>query len=200
MPDTREIKIGRAEYGILGMNLVDVQPQIEKLINNGSLSLSVSPQSIGIADPAPGVIKTLILDGLIVTNGDTKNAVPVSISKNDGEQVSINPKIEEKKAETGPFDQIQNSIWYGIVALIGTYMAYSIYYIGAKGIGYSVIGSLLAMYVAYLFMKAAFSTSGTLFGVVISIPLQIIFWVYVYSLFYPNSINFDYSQPALPSQ
>jgi len=197
---SKKVMVERAEYGVPGANMVHVQPLLEKLINNGSLSFTVSPQSIGIADPAPGVIKTVIIDGFIVTNEDMKNAVPVHIEKNDGEQVSINPKIEEKKAETGPFDQIQNSIWYGIVALIGTYMAYSIYYIGAKGIGYSVIGSLLAMYVAYLFMKAAFSTSGTLFGVVISIPLQIIFWVYVYSLFYPNSINFDYSQPALPSQ
>lgn len=186
----KELIITKAEYGVPGVNMVDVKDKVTSLINDGSLSFTVSPETFGIPDPAPGVIKTVKIDG-------TLSKVALHVEKNDGEQVSINPKVQATKV-TGPFEQIQNSIWYGVVALIGTYMAYSIYYIGSKGIGSYVIGALLAMYVGYLFMRAAFSTSGALVGAVISIPIQIVFWVYLYSLLYPNSINFEYGAVPPP--
>lgn len=182
----KKLIITSATYGVPGVNMVDVKDKVTGLINDDTVSFTVSPDTFGIPDPAPGVIKTVKIDG-------TLSKVALHVEKNDGEQVSINPKVDATKPVTGPFDQIQNAIWYGVVALIGTYMACSIYYIGAKGIGNYVIGGLLAIYVGYLFMRAAFSTSGALIGAVISIPVQIVFWVYLYSLFNPNSINFDYT-------
>lgn len=185
----KKLVVTSAQYGVPGVNMVDVKDKVIGLINDDSLSFTVSPETFGVPDPAPGVIKTVKIDG-------TLNKVSLHVEKNDGEQVSINPKVEATKPATGPFEQIQNAIWYGVVALIGTYMAYSIYYIGAKGIGSYVIGGILAMYVGYLFMRAAFSASGALIGAVISIPIQIVFWVYLYSLFNPNSINFEYGIPT----
>lgn len=86
-------KILKATYGIQG-NFTDVTKEVQAMINDDSLDFTVSAQSLGILDPAPGVKKTF--QAKVVIN----DGKPTIMSKEDGEQFTINAK--SKKGKSGP--------------------------------------------------------------------------------------------------
>lgn len=63
------IKITKADYGV-GSKLVDVKAAVSSNMRNGELNLIVSPDSLGVEDPAPGQTKQLTI-GYTINNGDT---------------------------------------------------------------------------------------------------------------------------------
>jgi hypothetical protein len=63
------IKITKAEYGS-GSTLVDVRAAVSSNIRNGELNLIVSPDSLGVQDPAPGQTKQLTVS-YTINNGET---------------------------------------------------------------------------------------------------------------------------------
>ena len=64
------LNIQSASYGV-GTTVVDVKHEVVSHINNGKISLVVSPAALGVKDPAPGEIKTLTVTYTI--NGGSKN-------------------------------------------------------------------------------------------------------------------------------
>lgn len=63
------IKITKATYGV-GSNIVDVKAAVSSNIKDGELNLIVSPDSLGVADPAPGQTKQLTVS-YTINGGDT---------------------------------------------------------------------------------------------------------------------------------
>lgn len=68
------IKITKAAYGV-GSKTVDVKAAVSSNIKEGELNLIVSPDSLGVEDPAPGQTKQLTVS-YTINNGDinTKSA------------------------------------------------------------------------------------------------------------------------------
>ena len=68
------IKITKATYGV-GSKTVDVKAAVSSNIKEGELNLIVSPDSLGVEDPAPGQTKQLTVS-YTINNGDinTKSA------------------------------------------------------------------------------------------------------------------------------
>lgn len=68
------IKITKATYGV-GSKTVDVKAAVSSNIKEGELNLVVSPDSLGVEDPAPGQTKQLTVS-YTINNGDvnTKSA------------------------------------------------------------------------------------------------------------------------------
>ena len=52
------LKITRATYGA-GTDIIDVTGAVQKLVKNGELNVVVTPDSLGVTDPAPQQTKTL---------------------------------------------------------------------------------------------------------------------------------------------
>lgn len=81
------IKITKALYGT-GTNTVDVKAGVSSHIKEGELNLVVSPDSLGVEDPAPGQTKQLTVS-YTINNGDvnTKSAY-------DNEAIIVNAPSE----------------------------------------------------------------------------------------------------------
>lgn len=73
------LKITKATYGA-GSKTKDVTPVVSKSVKDGSINLVITPDSLGIQDPAPGELKTLnvsytINDGSVNTQSVRDNEV-----------------------------------------------------------------------------------------------------------------------------
>ncbi len=88
------LKILKASYGIQG-NFTDVTKEAQAMVDDGSINFVVSPQNLGILDPAPGVKKTF--QAQVVINKGT----PTVMSKDDGEVFVINATPDPSK-KSGP--------------------------------------------------------------------------------------------------
>lgn len=77
------IKITKATYGV-GSNTVDVKAAVSSNIKEGELNLVVSPDSLGVEDPAPGQTKQLTVS-YTINNGDTNTK-----SAYDNEAIIVN--------------------------------------------------------------------------------------------------------------
>jgi hypothetical protein len=114
------LTIMKASYGLQN-TFVDVTKEVQQLFQNGELNFTVSAQSLGILDPAPGVTKTLQIQHAI--NGGH----PQLMTKNDGEQVLISVPTVKTPDEKTSIPTFFGSIWYGVAAAIITIIAMSFY-------------------------------------------------------------------------
>lgn len=87
------LKILKATYGVQG-NFTDVTSEIKAMVNDDSLDFTVSAQSLGILDPAPGVKKTFQAK-VVINDGH-----PTIMTKEDGEQFTIS--ATETSRRRGP--------------------------------------------------------------------------------------------------
>jgi len=95
------IKITKAEYGA-GSKMVDVRSAVSQNIRDGELNLVVSPDSLGISDPAPGQTKQLTLS-YTINNGDinTKSAYDNEVIRISAPSEKIASGLDITKAEYG---------------------------------------------------------------------------------------------------
>jgi hypothetical protein len=123
------ISILKASYGTEG-NFVDVTKEVSGLLRDGELDVVVSAQSLGILDPAPGVIKTLQIQYTI--NGGNKNLD----TKQDGQQVKLSaPDVKEK---THKGFNIFTNMYTGIIIFIIGALAIESMHAGTKIFGSSI--------------------------------------------------------------
>ena len=118
------IKITKALYGA-GTTTVDVAKSVLSHVKDGILNLTISPDSLGVTDPAPGQQKTLDISYTI--NGGT--AMQQTLKDNELLMISAPPErratgLQITKAEygyTGNFtdvtDAIQNYVKDGSIKL-----------------------------------------------------------------------------------
>lgn len=95
------IKITKADYGA-GSTLVDVRSAVSSHVQNGELNLVVSPDSLGITDPAPGQTKQLTVV-YTINNGDpnTKAAYDDEVIQVSAPSETIASGLDIKKASYG---------------------------------------------------------------------------------------------------
>jgi hypothetical protein len=124
------LHIIKATYGVTG-NSQDVTSQVESMAsaNNGSLNFSVSPQSFGILDPAPGVAKTFQLQ--VTINGGQ----PGLTIYNDGDTVQVSaPAVPTDTKKAGPAVSALSALWsafmWFIFSLFGFFFFQSSYMVG----------------------------------------------------------------------
>ena len=163
------LKITKASYGVQG-NFIDVTKEVQAMIVDGGLSFTVSAQSLGILDPAPGVKKSFQAQTII--NGGT----PSILSKEDGEQFAISAPAA-KKGSSGPVTgslSIFGYIFYGIAIFLG--IAYVLFTIGSGyQTGLAMGGQIVA--VIFAILAPAFY-----------IPMQI--GIFIYSLVFGGTLIF----------
>jgi hypothetical protein len=81
------LQIVKAEYGYQG-NFADVTDAVQNYVSNGSISMTISPSSVGIPDPNPAKPKILKVDYTI-------NGTSASQSIADGKKFSLSaPAID----------------------------------------------------------------------------------------------------------
>jgi len=158
----RGLTILQASYGLQG-NFMDVTTDIQGLVTNGELNFTVSPQSIGVLDNAPGVIKDLQIQYTI--NKGRKNKQDFK----DGDQVVISapdvPKDKNDKSYTYVFFQ---AIWYSIIIfLVGSFA------LDSKRTGELVFGSTA---LGWIFAAMTIGTFGHFHLFVLPIFVIFIAW------------------------
>lgn len=186
------LEILQASYGAQGATQ-DVTKEVQKLINNGSLSFTVGAQSFGILDPAPGVKKTFQAN--ISLNG----APATLFTKDDGEQMVVNaPTINPSDAPKSPGNQVLGVFWYFLVSLIGSFFVFCAYYFGTYGLKSSTVGLVFAgiVTVATIAFGVAESAAGPigLFVFVLGVGLFQATAVFLVCLFNPDWIDFSYAK------
>jgi hypothetical protein len=176
---TTGLEVVSASYGV-APNFQDVTAEVQKLVQDGDLSFTVGAQSLGILDPAPGVIKTF--QAKVVINGGK----PTILSKDDGELFAVSaPPIKPDAKKSSHFWNIYSSIGYGISAIIAAYLAMSAYQFGKMSFNTGGDSNFF-MIVGIIFGGITLLTYGY-FGI-IAIPII----VFLYSLYNPTGINFNY--------
>lgn len=167
------LEIVQASYGTQG-NFQDVTKEIQAMVKDGNVSFTVSAQSIGILDPAPGIKKTF--QAKTITNG----GLPVIVSKDDGEVFSVSAPTVKDKPKSKHFTNVYSSVWYALIGLFTMYFAMSAYRLGTDGMHSKMIGWMLLLLAivsfGYLGVFAIFSI------------------VFFYALFWPDSIDFSYAK------
>jgi len=189
MAETPGLEVLKASYGVQG-TFTDVTEETKKLIKAGTLSFTVSPQTLGILDPAPGVKKTYQVN--VSLNG----AAPTQFTKDDGEQLVINaPTVPKDEKKDTPGDQVVNVVFYTLASIAGTYFAWSFYSFGTKGLKFWIVGVLGAL--AIVSSTITFSIAGSSFSgggliaFIIGIAYLQFIAVFLISLFFPDYISFD---------
>ena len=124
------LHIMKATYGVTG-NSQDVKSEVDSMAsaNNGSLNFTVSPQSFGILDPAPGVAKTFQLQ-IIVNGGE-----PSLTTYNDGDIVQVSaPPVPTDTKKAGTAVSALSALWsafmWFIFSLFGFFFFQSSYMVG----------------------------------------------------------------------
>ena len=124
------LHIIKATYGITG-NSQDVTTEVESIAtaNDGSLNFTVSPQSFGILDPAPGVAKTFQLQ--VTINGGE----PSLTTYNDGDIVQVSaPPVPTDTKKAGTAVSALSALWsafmWFIFSLFGFFFFQSSYMVG----------------------------------------------------------------------
>jgi hypothetical protein len=189
------LEILQASYGAQGATQ-DVTKETQKLIKDGSLSFTVSAQSFGILDPAPGVKKTF------QANVSLNGAPATLFTKDDGEQMVVNaPTVKPEDAPKSPGSQVLGVFWYFLVSLIGTFFIFCSYYFGAYGLKSPVLGWIFAGVVTIA--TIAFGISESKFGpigllvFVIGVASFQASMVFIISLFSPDWIDFSWSKKVI---
>jgi hypothetical protein len=118
------IKITKATYGV-GSNTVDVKAAVSSNIKEGELNLVVSPDSLGVEDPAPGQTKQITVS-YTINNGDvnTKSAYDEEAIIISAPPARVASGLDIKKAKYGypgnmtdVTDAIRNYISDGLIKL-----------------------------------------------------------------------------------
>jgi len=107
-PPVREadgLKITKAEYGYSG-NFTDVTDALQSQVSNGTISITVSPKSVGIPDPNPSKQKTLQVQYTI-------NGAPTSESIIDGKTFKVSAPAASAVDNKTPSQHLTSGI--GIV-------------------------------------------------------------------------------------
>jgi len=189
------LEIVKASYGVQGA-FTDVTEQTKKLVKDGTLSFTVSPQTLGVLDPAPGVKKTYQVN--VSING----AAPTNLTKDDGEQIVVNaPTVAKEDKKDTPGGQIMNVVFYTLASISGAYFAVSFYNFATNGLKFWILGvlgalSIVSATIAFSIAGSSFSGAGLL-AFVTSIGLLQFWVVYLIELVSPNYINFDYAKKVV---
>jgi len=191
-PSPVGLEVLQASYGAQGATQ-DVTTETQRLIKSGSLSFTVSAQSFGILDPAPGVKKTF------QANVSINGAPPTLFTKDDGEQIVINaPTVNPEEAPKTPGNQVLDVFWYFLVSLIGTFFVFCSYYFGAYGLKSSILGWIFAIIVTVSTLSFGVSESKDgafgLFLFIIAVASFQAIAVFIICLFNPDFIDFSYAQ------
>jgi hypothetical protein len=107
------LQIVKAEYGYQG-NFADVTSAIQNYLSNGSISITVSPSTVGIPDPNPAKPKLLKVDF-------TVNGASMSQSIPDGQKFTISAPPINRDATTPVADSVtsvSSALFSGIWSLI----------------------------------------------------------------------------------
>lgn len=195
MADPPGLEILQARYGD-SMHGVRVTEEIKKLVKNGALNFTVSAQTLGVLDPAPGIKKTC---QVIVSINGGANTV---FTAEDGEQIVINaPTIKKDDGPKSAGSQFTAVIWYILVTFIGTFFTACSYSFGAYGLGSSFLGILFALVVAAISITLGVTQSNAgpfgLLWLVLGaggVPLSIAFMI---CLVDPTYINFDWAKKTI---
>jgi len=184
------IEVKQASYGANGA-FTDVTKEVQGLVQNGTLNFTVSAQTFGVLDPAPGVVKTF--QTLISINGGKTN----TLSKNDGEVFVLNaPEVEVDVEQPSAGVTFGMGLFYFILALMGSYFALSAYKLGIYGFKSKLIGYLVGAIIFGSFVTLGLSgAAGGVIGLLIATPPLIAILpltVFVYSLYDPAGIDFNY--------
>ena len=183
------LEILKATYGS-DQHIEEVTATVKKLVNNGSLSLTVSPQVLGITDPAPGVKKILQVNASI-------NGAPATLfTAEDTKQLVINaPTVTTDKDKVSPRGDVLNVLFYILSSIIGAYLAWSFYKFGVKGLKSWIVGTVGAFVIVLSTLSFAISGSSFSGGGLITFVLGIAYTqfliVFLISLFFPDYISFD---------
>ena len=164
------LTIIKAMYGVQN-TFTDVTKEVQNLAQGGELNFTVSAQSLGILDPAPGVKKNFQMQYRI-------NGGNISLhSKDDGEQVVLsvpNAKLNLAQEDSKKAPTFLGITWQFIAILFTAFFTLSSYVAGTDILGSTAAG--------VVFAALALGTGG-LFG---------IFWVpliiFLFFLVYPNYI------------
>lgn len=156
------LKILKASYGT-GTTWADVTSQVERSIQDDNLNFTVSSQTFGILDPAPGVKKTF--QAQVSINGGK----PTLLTKEDGEIFDITVKSkQDKKNHPGIF---ATSLFYFLISMMALFFAYSGYKFGALGLGKTWLGYLIGVIILATFISfGAADLSTGVFGLLFSTP------------------------------
>lgn len=151
------LNITKASYGITG-NFTDVTKEVQSMVQDGSIDFTVTPQNLGILDPAPGVTKTFQMQYTI--NGGNSTLM----QKNDGDQVSLSAPPDSSKP-TAPVTGAAKVFGYVHLAFaifLSIFFAAAGYYTGQAIVpgGFGVALGLV------LGVMSIFSLGGSLFFIV----------------------------------
>lgn len=144
--NTRGLTIIKASYGLEG-NFTDVTTDIQNLFKDGELNFNVSPQQIGILDPAPGVLKELQIQYKL--NNGKKNLLTVQ----DNQQVLLSaPDVPKDKKDKSYTSEFFKALWTSII----------IFVVGSLALDSYQSGKLIFDNVAlgYLFLALTLGTFG----------------------------------------
>jgi len=113
------LQIVKAEYGYEG-NFADVTDAVQNYVSNGSISITVSPSTVGIPDPNPAKPKILKVDVTI-------NGASSSYSIPDGKKFDLSaPAMDD--GHVTPIGQQVQSVSSTLMSSIWMVIKYSIYF------------------------------------------------------------------------
>jgi len=195
-PIPKGLEITQASYGTENA-MQDVTKEARKLIKDDSISFTVSAQSLGILDPAPGVKKTFQAN--ISINGGP----PVLMTKDDKEQFVMSaPTVKtDDKDEKSDLGQAGVTVFYFFIALVGSYLAYSFYQLGSYGFSSGMVGLVLAVLVAGSYLASANSrTSASIAGLLGSTMTALILPVLIIVgyAFFGGRVDWTFGKIATP--
>lgn len=185
------LEVISAQYGVTP-NFQDVTAEVQALVKDGDLNFVVSPQTLGIIDPAPGILKTF--QAKVQINGGQATVLqPV----NDNEVFAISAEPLPDKESKNHFFAFAQTLWTAAMIMLAGYIGFSGYRLGSEGLGSSIFGYLLLFIAGGAFIGVASASMATGIPTLIftspvlfaSIPLFIFF----YSLIWPLGIDFNYS-------
>jgi hypothetical protein len=161
----RGLTIIKASYGIQG-NFTDVTGEVAGLIQDGELNFTVTPQQLGILDPAPGVIKELQIQHSI--NKGKKNLLTVK----DNDQVLLSvPNIPDKSKDNNPSVLLgfMSSLWAAIIVFV-----VGVFALDSKFLGHNIFESPV---LGWLFLALTIGTFGHFYiGILPIIIIIAAFW------------------------
>lgn len=198
MADPPGLEILEASFGT-DQHREDVTKSVKNLVKDGSLSVTVSAQTFGILDPAPGVDSK---DKIAQVNVSINGGPATLFKQEEGKQIVINaPTIKKDDGPKSAGSQFTAVVWYVLVTFIGTFFTACSYSFGAYGLGSSFLGILFALVVAAISITLGVTQSNAgpfgLLWLVLGaggLPLSIAFMI---CLVDPNYINFDWAKKAV---
>ena len=147
--NTRGLTIIKSSYGLQG-NFIDVTTDIQNLLKDGELNFTVSPQQIGILDPAPGVLKELQIQYKL--NNGKKNLLTVQ----DNQQVLLSaPNVPTDKEDKSYSAEFFKALWSSIIIFVVGCLA-----LDSFSTGKLVFGSVS---IGYLFLALTLGTFGNFY-------------------------------------